>query len=138
MGKELNRLEVSGVLWKVDHSEWAAPIVSIPKEDEISRDYKVMINPILRVDQYPLPKHAGLMASLTGSKRFSKLDLTAAYQQMPLDDASTKLVAVNTHHGLHEYTRLPFGGASAPTVFQKAMDILLQGVPLDVILVTGK
>ena len=33
---------------------------------------------------------------------FSKLDLTAAYQQMMSDDESAKLVTVNTHQGLYE------------------------------------
>ena len=134
------------MLRKVDHSEWAAPIIPVPKKDgtiRICGDYKVMINPALQVDQYPLPKPADLMASLTGGKKFSKLDLTAAYQQMPLDDASTKLVTVNTHQGLYEYTRLPFSVASAPAVFQRAMDTILQGIPqvicyLNDILVTGR
>ena len=83
------------------------------------------------------------MASLTGGKRFSKLDLTSAYQQMLLDESSSKLVTINTHQGLYQFTRLPFGVASAPAVFQRAMDTILQGVPgvicyLDDILVTGK
>ena len=73
---------------------------------------------------------------------FSKLDLTAAYQQMLLDDESAKLVTVNTHQGLYECCRLPFGVASAPVVFQRAMDSVLQGIPFvicyfDDILVTG-
>ena len=145
IGRELDRLEEVGVLRKVDHAEWAAPIVPIPKRDgslRICGDYKVTVNPCLQVDQYPLPKPADLMACLSGGKRFSKLDLTAAYQQMELDDQSAKLVTINTHQGLYEFTRLPFGVASAPAVFQRAMDRVLQGIPhcicyLDDILVTG-
>ena len=43
---------------------------------------------------------------------------------------------------LDESTRLPFGVASAPAVFQQAMDTVLQGIPyvvcyIDDILVTG-
>ena len=84
-----------------------------------------------------------LMTCLTGRKRFSKLDLIAAYQQMALDDKSAKLVTINTHQGLYEFTRLPFGVASAPAVFQRAMDSVMQGIPhcicyLDDILVTGR
>ena len=83
VGQELDRLEESGVLHRVDHSDWAAPIVQVPKKDgaiRICGDYKVTINPALQVDQYPLPKLADLMASLTGGQQFTKLDLTAAYQ----------------------------------------------------------
>ena len=33
MEKELERLEAEGIIEKVDSSEWAAPIVPIPKGD---------------------------------------------------------------------------------------------------------
>lgn len=146
VGRELDRLEEAGVIRKVNHATWAAPLVPVPKKDGTLRlcgDFKVTINPVLLVDQYPLPKPTDLMACLTGGVCFSKLDLTSAYQQMLLDDESAKLVAINTHQGLYEYTRLPFGVASAPAVFQRAMDTILRGIPqvicyLDDILVTGK
>ena len=83
------------------------------------------ISPYLNVDQYPLPKSTDLMTCLTGGKIFTKLDLTAAYQQMLLDDDSGKLVIINTHQGLNRYTRLLFRVASAPAVFQRAMDSIL-------------
>ena len=92
--RELDRLEEEGVLQKVDHSVWAAPIVPVPKRDgslRICGDYKVTINPFLQVDEYPLPKPSDIMACLTGGKRFNKMDLMSAYQQMKLDDESAKL-----------------------------------------------
>ena len=91
VGQKLDRLEESGVHRRVEHADWAAPIVPVPKKDgaiTLCGDYKVTINPALLIDQYPLPKPADLMACLTGGKWFSKLDLTSAYQQMPLDTAS--------------------------------------------------
>ena len=48
---------------------------------------------------------------------------------MPLDNPNKKLVTLNTHHGLYHYNRLPFGVASAPALFQRAMDTILEGVP---------
>ena len=43
VGKELDRLEESGVLRKVNHADWAAPIVPVRKKDSSIRicgDYK--------------------------------------------------------------------------------------------------
>lgn len=68
--------------------------------------------------------------------------MSQAYLQLLLDVDSAKLVTVNTHRGLYQYTRLPFGVALAPVLFQKTMDTILQGIPnvicyTDDILVTG-
>jgi len=52
-----------------------------------------------------------------------------SYQQMPLELESQKLVTINTHQGLYHYTRLPFGVAPAPAIFQRTMDTILQGIP---------
>ena len=145
VGRELDRLEENGIIRRVEHAEWAAPIVPVNKDDgslRICGNYKLSINPYLNIDRYPLPIPADLMASVTGGKRFSKLDLRAAYQHMPLDTESAKLVTINTHQGLYQYTKLPFGVSSAPAIFQRAMDSILQGLPhvicyWDDILVTG-
>ena len=67
MGQELNRLEASGILEQVKTSNWAAPIVSVPKKDSricICGDYKVTINPSLEVDVHPLPRMEELFAAM--------------------------------------------------------------------------
>ncbi|KAL5467494.1 hypothetical protein EMCRGX_G031729 [Ephydatia muelleri] len=144
--RELDRLEEAGVIEKVTHCEWAAPVVVVPKKNGTVRlcgDYKVSINQALMVDQYPLPKPSDLFAALSGGKWFTKLDLAQAYTQMELDEVSRQFVAINTHRGLYRYTRLPFGIASAPAIFQRAMDTILQGMSgvlcyLDDTLIVGK
>ena len=92
--KELDRLEAKGILEKVTHSEWAAPVVPVPKAEgqiRLCGDYKVTINPVLEVDQYPLPKPDNIFATLATGKYFSKIDLTHAYQQMKLKEDSRHL-----------------------------------------------
>ena len=90
------------MLEKVNCSEWATPLVPVPKRDGnfwLCDDYKVMVNPALEVDKHPLPHHDELMATLTGGQHFTKLDLTAAYQQMILEEESRVYETINTHKG---------------------------------------
>ena len=123
----MDRLEQEDILQKVSNSDWAAPILAVPKKDgrfRICGDYKVTINRILSVEQYPLPRPDELFATLAKGKIFCKLNLSQAYLQLQLDDASIPYVAINTHQGLYSFTRLPFGVASAPAIFQM-MDTVL-------------
>ena len=57
-----------GCIEKVAHSNWAAPIIVVPKGDDCLRvcgDYKVTINSTLVVDKYSLLKPEDLMAQWT-------------------------------------------------------------------------
>ena len=143
--KELDRLEDEGIIVPVQHSDWAAPIVPVPKSDgsvRICGDFKLTANAATNLEVYPLPRIEDIFASLSGGKQFSKLDLAQAYLQLSLAEESQPLVTINTHKGLYRYQRLPFGVASAPAIFQRTMETLLQGIPnvsvyLDDILITG-
>ena len=142
---ELQRLQALKVITPVTYSAWAAPIVPVVKADgsiRICGDYKVTINRALILDTYPLPRVEDLFSALSGGTVFSKLDLSHAYLQLPLDDASKPYTTISTHKGLFQYERLPFGIASAPSIFQRTMESLLSGLPnvcvyIDDILVSG-
>ena len=130
---ELERLVEEGTLEPVDYAEWAAPIVAVLKSDRksvrICGDFRMTINPVSKLNRYPLPKIEDLFSNLAKGKVFSKLDVTQAYQQLKLDQQSQKYVVINTHKGLFRYTRLPFGVSSAPGIFQKMIETILRGVP---------
>ncbi len=142
----LTELVANSVLEPVSISKWATPIVPVIKKDggiRICGDFKVTVNPVLSVEQYPLPHINDLFAGLTGGQKFSKIDLNQAYLQMHVEEESRELLTINTHKGLFRYKRLPFGITSAPSIFQRAMDQILAGLPgvvcyLDDILVTGR
>lgn len=144
--KELDRLEQTNIVSKVERSQWASPVVIVPKSDGSVRlcgDYKVTINQSLEEETYPLPNAEDLFATLAGGTSFSKLDLSHAYQQLQLDAGSEQYLTVNTHRGLYRYHRLSYGVASAPSIFQSVMDQILQGLEhvtcfLDDILITAR
>lgn len=65
---------------------------------------------------------------LSGNRFFTVIDLTGAYLQISLDTESQKLTTINTHEGLFQFMRLPFGIKVAPSLFQSVMDKILQGL----------
>lgn len=129
---ELDRLQAEGIIVPVEQAEWAAPIVVVPKKNgsiRLCADFKVTINPFVVADPYPIPNPTDLFAALAGCKVFSKLDLSQAYAQLPLDDESRRYCVISTHKGLFAYTRLPFGVSSAPGIFQRTIEQIVQGIP---------
>lgn len=62
---------------------------------------------------------------------------------MEMDGKSKPYVIINFHQGLYRYQRLPYGIASAPVLWQRAMDQVLQGIDkvqcyINDIIISGK
>jgi len=83
-------------------SNWAGPIVPLIKSDKnsvrVCGDFRVTINPVSKLNRYPIPKIDDLFAILTKDRIF---DLSQAYQRLPFDEESRKQCAINTHKGLY-------------------------------------
>ncbi len=145
VANELEKMVTDGVLEKVDYSNWATPIVPVRKPSgdvRVCGDYRITINPVLKEKEHPLPTSDELLQSLNGGQKFSKLDMSSAYQQVQLDESSREYVTINTHLGLYRYTRLAFGISSATAIFQELMEKILSGLEgvavfVDDIIVTG-
>ncbi|GFX95887.1 uncharacterized protein K02A2.6 [Trichonephila clavipes] len=143
---ELNRLVAEDIIEPVTYSDWATPIVPVIKQNgnlRICGDYKVTINPRLKIEQYPLPRIEDIFAELSGAEFFTKIDLSEAYLQMSVDEQDRHLLTINTHKGLFRYKRMNYGIALAPAVWQRAIEQVLSGIAgvhvfLDDITVTGR
>ena len=99
-----------GTLEPVETAEWAAPIVPVVKSDKqsvrICGDFRLTVNPVSKLDNYPIPKVENLFTKLQGGKSFTKLDIHQAYQQLELADESKKYVVISTHKAfpIHKVT----------------------------------
>ena len=106
-----------------------ARLLRIPaREKEHLSDFSFMRTSCCQ-SAYPLPKINDLFASLAGGQTFSKLEMASAYLQIPLDEATQKVLIINTHKGLYKYKRFPFGVSAAPVIFKRTMETILQGLP---------
>uniref|UniRef100_A0A5S6QCJ0 Reverse transcriptase domain-containing protein n=1 Tax=Trichuris muris TaxID=70415 RepID=A0A5S6QCJ0_TRIMR len=125
ISQEIDRLVEQDILDPVQHAEWTTPIVPTIKGDgsvSICGDYKCTVSKALQKDLYQIPVVNDVLSMLKKGKIFAKLDLAQAYQQLPVDEASAKLQTIITHKGAFKPTKLQFGIASAPGIFQRFMD----------------
>nr|CAD2158036.1 unnamed protein product [Meloidogyne enterolobii]CAD2205428.1 unnamed protein product [Meloidogyne enterolobii] len=128
---ELDRLVEIGAIKPINFSHWAAPVLAVKKKNGKTRiciDFSTGLNNALELNRHPLPRPEDIYMALNGAKLFSRLDLRDAYLQMELDEESKKLCAINTHRGLFQCQRLPFGVKSAPSIFQHLIDQLISGI----------
>ncbi len=92
----------------------------MPKKDGgiwICGDFKVILNPVLVAEQYPLPVIDDLIEELSGGQKLSKIDLSKAYLQVHVEEQSCEMLTINIYKykGLFRYCRLLFGITSSPS-----------------------
>ncbi|XP_055911915.1 uncharacterized protein K02A2.6-like [Eupeodes corollae] len=144
--QELERLRKLDILRPIESSQWAAPIVVVKKPNgtlRICGDFKITINTHLRIDRHPVPRIEELFQKLQGGRYFTKIDLSDAYLQIPLDEESKKVCVISAEFGLFEYQRLPFDISSSTGIFQRYMDQLTANLDfcvsyLDDVIVSGR
>ena len=111
-------------------SPWASPIVLVRKKDGSVRpcvDYR-KLNAVTKKDAFPIPRTSDCLDALAGAGMFSTLDITSAYNQIPVRETDVPKTAFVTKYGLFEYTMMPFGLCNAPATFQRMMEVALGGL----------
>ena len=127
--KALEKLQQQGSV-RPSCSPWASPIVLVRKKDGTARpcvDYRCL-NALTRKDAFPLPRTDDCLDAVTGAVWFSTLDVTSAYNQVPIKVEDIPKTAFITKYGLFEYTTMPFGLCNAPATFQCSMELALRGL----------
>ncbi|CAB3994280.1 Hypothetical predicted protein [Paramuricea clavata] len=88
-----------------------------PAEVRVCIDMRHM-NSMIEREGHVIPNIEELFEDMAGATMFSKVDLTAAFHQLLLDEKSQSLTTFHTHKGLMQYKRLCVGVNSAPEQFQ--------------------
>ncbi|XP_055614288.1 uncharacterized protein K02A2.6-like [Uranotaenia lowii] len=123
---------------------WVSPLVVVGKangEPRLCLDLRRVNENIIR-EHHPMPVVDDYLARLGRGKIWSKLDIREAFLQIELSEDSKDITTFITPKGLFRFKRLCFGLATAPELFQKAMDEILSGCPgtywyLDDIIIEG-
>jgi hypothetical protein len=74
------------------------------------------------------------MDTLTGNVWFSKLDANSAFHQIKISPEDRKKTTFITRYGLYEFMRMEFGLRNAPATFSRAMNLVLRGLTLSIVL----
>lgn len=112
---------------RVSTSEYASPIVLVPKKDGSKRlccDYRKLNEKIVR-DHFPMPLIDDVLQILQSATFYTTLDLRNGFFHVPLDIESRKYTAFVTHNGQYEFLYVPFGICNSPAVFTRYIHVVL-------------
>ncbi len=132
---------------KPSASDWASAPVLVRKKCGAVRyciDFRAL-NKVTQKDAYPLPLMESCIDALHGTQFMSSMDLASGYWQIEIAEEDRPKTAFITKYGLFEHDRMAFGLCNAPATFQRAMQLVLQGLLwkdclayLDDVIVLGK
>ena len=128
---KLDEMVKDGHITKVtEPTDWVSSMVTVVKAEKvrICLDPKDL-NKAIKREHYPIPTVEEVVASFPGAQVWSVLDAKSGFLQIQLDHESSLLTTFNTPQGRYRWLRLPFGVKSAPEIFQRIMDTMLEDIP---------
>lgn len=128
--EELERLLKLDIIEPVDyHTPWVSPIVIVRKNEKIRLcvDYTKLNKAVLRT-HFPIGKVERILAQVSGSQYFSRLDTVSGFYQIRLSTECQHLTCFITPFGRFIFKRLPFGITCAPEYFSMLLHRILDGI----------
>ncbi len=129
--QELERMTAMGVIEKVEEpTEWVNSMVCVKKANgdlRVCMDPKDLNSNIQR-EHYQIPTREEIISEMAGAKFFTKLDASQGFWQLKLHKDSKRYCIFKTPFGRYSFLRMPFGISSAPEVFHRAMEHIIEGI----------
>eukprot|EP00253_Pinus_taeda_P004840 PITA_04840 len=121
--EEQQKLLNVGFIYPISVSQWASPLVIVPKKNgkwRVCVDYRELNKATLK-DHFPLPFIDQVLDSLAGKKYFCFLDGFSGYNQIRIATEDQDKTTFKCPWGTYAYKVFLFGLCNAPATFQRAV-----------------
>ncbi|KAH9708170.1 hypothetical protein KPL70_012800 [Citrus sinensis] len=131
--QECSQLLAQGLI-EPTSSQWACQAFYVEKHSEIVRGKKRLVidyqplNMFLQDDKFPLPRRQSMFTFLKNARIFSKFDLKSGFWQLGIEPSERYKTAFCIPNAHFQWTVLPFGLKTAPSIFQKFMVQIFQPI----------
>ncbi|KAH9763380.1 hypothetical protein KPL70_001148 [Citrus sinensis] len=131
--QECSQLLAQGLI-ELTNSQWACQAFYVEKHSEIVRGKKRLVidyqplNMFLQDDKFPLPRRQSMFTFLKNAQIFSKFDLKLGFCQLGIEPSERYKTAFCIPNAHSQWTVLPFGLKTAPSIFQKSMVNIFQPI----------
>lgn len=122
---EIDRLLKLDVIEPCEPGAWSSPIIAVKKPSgkvRLCLDAR-KLNQVTAKDAYPQPQINRILGRLRGTKVLSSIDLSDAFLQVPLDEASqSKTAFAVSGRGYFKYKRMAFGLCNSGATLCRLVD----------------
>ncbi|XP_058811066.1 uncharacterized protein K02A2.6-like [Topomyia yanbarensis] len=131
--RELENLEREGLVVKeTSHTDWVSNLVIVQRNGPES-SVRICLDPIplnkaLKRPNLQFTTLDEILPELGKARVFSTADAKKGFWHVVLDEPSSKLTTFWTPFGRYRWTRLPFGIAPAPEIFQIKLQEVIEGL----------
>lgn len=130
---KVDEFEKAGYITRNNASKWACAPLVVPKPGKEGFRFTVDLRPVnsqTKKTVWPMPLVEPMLAKLSGSRTWFKLDFLHGYWQFPLAEESRECQSFHTPFGVYTPNRVLHGATNAVAYFQSSMEAMFGHVDL--------